>query len=258
MIYLYSGTPGSGKSYHAVCDVWNKLGRKDRNLVIANFPLALTGDRAQRFTYLDNPEITIDRLMQHARDHHRRGVEGQTLVVIDEAQCIFNSRDWNGKGIVHAALKKNPDTRMDWIKFFSQHRHLGFNFILIAQSDKMIDKQIRVLIEYDVKHLKINNGFFAFLPFTAFLAVERWYGQQMRLGSHCIRYRKKIARLYDSYALFDSLAEDAGQGAPRSGGNPPGVPAPTDQMPQRRQVDMQSFFGNGGDGTSEQLTPLTH
>lgn len=34
-----------------------------------------------------------------------------------------------------------------------------FNVILIAQSDKMLDKQIRSLIEYDVKHIKMNNGF---------------------------------------------------------------------------------------------------
>ena len=40
MIYLYSGTPGSGKSYHAVVDIVKKLGRRDKNRVIANFPLA--------------------------------------------------------------------------------------------------------------------------------------------------------------------------------------------------------------------------
>lgn len=36
-----------------------------------------------------------------------------------------------------------------------------FNVIMIAQSDKMLDKQIRSLIEYDVKHIKMNNGFFS-------------------------------------------------------------------------------------------------
>lgn len=33
-----------------------------------------------------------------------------------------------------------------------------FNVILIAQSDKMLDKQIRSLIEYDVKHMKSGTG----------------------------------------------------------------------------------------------------
>lgn len=203
MIYLYSGTPGSGKSYHAVAVIARKLGRRDRNRVIANFPL--TGKKiTSRFEYWDNSEICISRLMQYAREHHRLGVEGQTLVVIDEAQCIFNSRDWNGKGVLHSALKRQPDSRMDWIKFFSQHRKFGYNVILIAQSDKMLDKQIRSLIEYDVKHIKMNNGFFFFLP-TSFLAVEKWYGQRMKLGQEVIWYHKRVAAMYDSYALFDTL-----------------------------------------------------
>lgn len=219
MIYLYSGTPGSGKSYHAVAVIAHKLGRRDKNRVIANFPL--TGKKiTSRFEYWDNSEICISRLMQYAREHHRLGVEGQTLVVIDEAQCIFNSRDWNGKGVLHSALKRQPDSRMDWIKFFSQHRKFGYNVILIAQSDKMLDKQIRSLIEYDVKHIKMNNGFFFFLP-TSFLAVEKWYGQRMKLGQEVIWYRKRVAAMYDSYALFDTLTDtDSAQGEPRSGGSP--------------------------------------
>lgn len=213
MIYLYSGTPGSGKSFHACLDIYRRLKRIDRNRVIANFPFKLESKFVGHFDYWDNPDITIDHLMQYAAKYHKRGVEGQTMVVIDEAQCIFNSRDWNGKGVLYSALKKNPDTRMDWIKFFSQHRHLGFNFVLIAQSDKMIDKQIRVLIEYDIKHLKINNGFFSFLPVTYFMAIEKWYGQNMKLRTEIIRYKKRIAAMYDSYALFDQLSDRA-QGEP--------------------------------------------
>lgn len=220
MIWLYSGTPGSGKSYHAVADAVKKLGQRSKNRVIANFPLQ--GKRiTARFEYWDNSEITISRLMEYARKYHKVGLEGQCLLIIDEAQCIFNSRDWNGKGIIHGALKRTPDTRMDWIKFFSQHRKFGFNIILVAQSDKMLDKQIRSLIEYDVKHVKVNNGFFFFVP-TGFLAIEKWYGQRVVLGRQIIWYRKRIAALYDSYALFDTLTDGAisAQGVPRSGGSP--------------------------------------
>ena len=68
------------------------------------------------------------------------------MIVIDEAQCIFNSRDWNGKGIVHSALKKQPDSRMDWIKFFSQHRKFGFNVILIGAAVRhRIKQRVRVV-----------------------------------------------------------------------------------------------------------------
>lgn len=43
MIYLYSGTPGSGKSYHAAADIYYRLKRSkktNRYRVIANFPVA--------------------------------------------------------------------------------------------------------------------------------------------------------------------------------------------------------------------------
>lgn len=144
---------------------------------------------------------------------------------------------------------------MDWIKFFSQHRKLGYNVILIAQSDKMLDKQIRSLIEYDVKHIKMNNSFFFFLP-TSFLAVEKWYGQHMKLGTQVIWYRKRIAAMYDSYALFDALAdEDGAQGEPRSGGSPCAVPAP----PAKTNSASPAVHDGGGAElaeNAEQLPPI--
>lgn len=192
MIWLYSGTPGSGKSYHAVYDIYSKIRKKNKNKVIANFILNVPSEYKNNFIYVDNPELTIEYLQQYAYKNHFVGVEGQTLVVIDEAQILFNSRDWGS----------NSNRRMEWIKFFSQHRKYGYNFILIAQFDRMIDRQIRSLIEYEVSHMKMNN-FFWFLPFTFFLCVEHWYGQKMKTGHVIIPYRKKIATLYNSYATFD-------------------------------------------------------
>lgn len=189
-IWLYSGTPGSGKSFHATKDIYTKLKKKTKNKVIANFAF---DTHSPNFTYKDNSEITVDFLVDYACKNHEFGVEGQTLVVIDEAGTLFNCRDWG----------TNSKKRMDWIKFFSQHRKFGYNFILIAQFDKMIDRQIRMLIEYEVTHMKINN-FFMFLPLTAFLAVEHWYGQKMKTNHQVILYQKKIAKMYNSYQMFDN------------------------------------------------------
>lgn len=191
MIYLYSGTPGSGKSYHAAADIYYRLRRSkktNRYRVIANFPVAMD---SPYFRYVDNSQLTDRYLMNYARIHHVPGIEGQTLVVIDEAQIIFNSRSWQSDGT----------SRMDWIKFFTQHRKLGFDFILIAQNDRMIDRQIRCLIEYEISHMKMSN-FFRILPITVFLAVNHWYGQKMKLNHEMIFYRKKIAALYDTYMTF--------------------------------------------------------
>lgn len=194
MIYLYSGTPGSGKSYHATIDILRKLKRKSlgkikMNRVISNYSLDVKSDD---FHYLDNSELNIEFLKKFALQNHVAGVEGQTLVVIDEAQIHFNSRNWNS----------NSNVRMDWLTFFSQHRKYGYNFILIAQYDLMIDKQIRCLIEYQVAHMMINN-YFRILPIKFFLAVTRWYGQRMKLAHEIIMYRKKVSAVYNSFATFN-------------------------------------------------------
>lgn len=193
MIYLYTGTPGSGKSYHATVDIVNKLKRKKQkglkmNRVISNYFIDIN---TEDFLLLDNSEMTVDYLENFARSNHMPGVESQTLVVIDECQILFNSRNWNSQS----------KERMKWLTFFSQHRKYGYNFILIAQADFMIDKQIRGLIEYEVAHLKINN-FFSMLPIKTFLAVTRWYGQRMKVGHEVIVMRKKICNYYNSFGTF--------------------------------------------------------
>ena len=97
--------------------------------------------------------------------------------------------------------------------------------------------QSLTLLRSDVKHIKMNNGFFFFLP-TSFLAVEKWYGQRMKLGSQVIWYHKRIAALYDSYALFDTMTDSsAGQGEPRSGGTRPGVALPSSCENTQTAVD---------------------
>lgn len=145
-IQLYTGTPGSGKSFHAAKDIvrWMK---RDKGL-ICNFPVNedFVGKKLRAHVeYWDNSELTAERLVAYALEHHRIGKEGQTLVVIDECQIIFNCQDFGRKD------------RNAWVTFFAQHRKLGFNVILITQSDRMIDRQIRSLVEEEIKHRKLNN-----------------------------------------------------------------------------------------------------
>lgn len=199
MIYLYTGTPGSGKSYHATYDIINKLKRKVKkglkmNRVISNYYLDVNNN--DDFVLVDNSDLTVEYLENFAISNHKPGIEAQTLVVIDECQILFNSRNWNSQS----------RERMKWLTFFSQHRKYGYNFILIAQADFMIDKQIRGLIEYEVAHMKINN-FFSLLPIKAFLAVTRWYGQRMKVNHDIIVMRKKICKAYNSFGTFIAPTE---------------------------------------------------
>lgn len=198
MIYLYSGTPGSGKSLHSIKDIVFKLKRGGN--VIANFPVAVNKIKSKKsvgnFVYKDNKELTTDFLYDFALKNHIKGKEAQTLLVIDEAQALFNPRDFRDVN------------RKGYNQFFSLHRHLGYNVILVTQNDRLLDRQIRCLIEYEVKHRKINNfkTLGMLLPFKTFACVSYWYGVRERLGVEFFRYRKSLSDLYDSYALFDNVS----------------------------------------------------
>lgn len=232
MISLYTGTPGSGKSFHAAKDIVTRL--KRGGTLIANFPINLDSIKKVKgnFIYRDNLEMTVEFLVEYAKENHVIGKEGQALIVIDEAQVIFNCREYGNKD------------RFGWVKFFSQHRKLGYNIILIAQNDKMIDKQIRALVEYEVKHRKINNYGFAGLLFsltfqTYFVAIDYWYGMKgkdAKLSSTFFRYQKKYGNIYNSYELFDVLEKKDSKSTKLSvveGGNrlvPEALPATTDNL----------------------------
>ena len=159
MIHLYSGTPGSGKSLHTARDIRDAL-RIRKMPVIANFDVNHSLRNYDRlFTYLPNDRLDPSFLEDFARNWFagRKVREDSILLVIDEAQLVFNSRAWQ------------HGQRMDWIQFFSQHRHFGYKVVLIAQFDRMIDRQIRSLIEIETNHRKLGNfgmkGLILSLPF---------------------------------------------------------------------------------------------
>lgn len=196
MITVMTGTPGSGKSLNMAKSIYWRV--KFGKPVVANFEIneKMFKD-VSSYVYVPNEMLSPVELERIAREYfedHEFG-EGKIKLYIDECQLIFNSRTWN----------KNSD----WIRFFSQHRKLGYDIYLVAQYDEMIDKQIRTLIEYQMHHRKVNNvGLFGKLVTVMFLghpvvvAVRTWYGQKMRLGAEWMIGTKKYYRLYDTYKLF--------------------------------------------------------
>ena len=195
-IILYSGTPGSYKSYHAVqeCLKWLKDGKN----LITNFPL-IYKKRFRKikgiYEKVDNMQLTVDYLVEFAIRHHKKGVKAQTLIVIDEASIKFNSREFNNKD------------RMEWIKFLANHRHFNFDIILIAQQDRMIDRQIRSCIETEYKHRALKNYGFAgsllnLLFHGCYMCIEYWYPVKSRVGSDFGVFNARIANCYDTMGLF--------------------------------------------------------
>lgn len=197
-IYLYTGTPGSGKSIHQAIDIYYHV--KMRRPVIANFDINRSLFRDDRsFTLCENDELKPSFLEEYARDYwiSRPVKEGAIKLYIDECSLIFSARDWGQRD------------RRDWIRFFQLHRKLGYDVFLISQMDTMIDKNIRGLVEYEVKHRQLNKvGWVGALAnvisfgHPVVCAVTYWYGQKMRLSAQWMLGRKKWFRLYDTYKIF--------------------------------------------------------
>lgn len=206
MISLYSGTPGSGKSLYAAYVIYARL--KVHKRVIANFNINYDvfgrkkDDVKPYFTWLDNSELTPSTLVQFAKENHVLGRESQTLVIIDECAVMFNSRDISRKD------------RAEWIVFFQQHRKLGFDIILIAQQDRMLDRQIRGFIEVEYKHRNVRRykmfGFILSLIFGGlFVRVELWYGMRLKAGAEFFVLHRKKAKIYNTYEIFKDAVPKA-------------------------------------------------
>lgn len=189
MIYMYTGTPGSGKSLHTARDILINSKRK-RNYILCNFEINKTMLKyPQNIIEYDmfsvEPQYFIDWSIKNLEPRR----ENQALIIVDECQLIFNSREW-----------QSSKNRMAWIQFFTQHRKFGYNVILITQYDRMVDRQIRALVEYEVVHRKVNNYKLGkFIPVPVFAAITKWYGINEVISRDFFIFRKKHSKIYDSY-----------------------------------------------------------
>lgn len=233
-IDFYTGTPGSGKSYHCAIEIYNAI-RNGKN-VIGNIEVntsaippkgnQLKGD----YIFINNEEwlnnsiremkkdkngkirlvqandvfSCVQGLRGYAFNFHERNKKGQfklhqTLLVLDECSDLFNSRSWN------------RSDRLTWISFFRQHRKLGYDCILISQDDKSIDKQIRSILETQYLHRNISNykkmGKMLSFPFggNLFVTIKSQYGyskKDAKTGSKFIYGSNKYFDIYDTTQLF--------------------------------------------------------
>ena len=201
MIEFYSGTPGSGKSLHVAEKLyyWVRAGLP----AVGNFDINLDRIKTRHkkeYVFKRNDELTPEFLLAYANEQIKKKgkvKEDSILLVIDECQLMFNARDWTKQG------------RGEWLHFFTLHRHLGYKIILVAQFDRMIDRQVRSLIEYEYIHRKVSNFgrkgkiVSALALGNLFVCVKVWYPMKEKVGSEFFKAHKRYYSLYDTYALFE-------------------------------------------------------
>lgn len=243
MIEISQGTPGSGKSASAVARAIRHLNAG--GVVAANFSLVdgwcdtiankhimsyfsdnyryeWSKSLWERFHVVKSCEAIKkinprEKACKHYKDNGSYK-EGYGLLIIDEAQLIFNSRKW--------------DKNFEWIEFFTQHRKLGWNVILIAHSLDMIDSQIRPLIEYESRFRNLKKVSLPLVPvpmspINMFLVITRYAGLSAGTGEIFSRDVFPLptwaAKLYDSCEIFSAENWNNSQ-EPMLCGRPPAPP----------------------------------
>lgn len=203
MIQAFTGVPGGGKSLHAAQEILDAVRFKNVP-VIANFDvnrpklykkgIFARKDKAE-FYRLGNDELDPAMLIAFSKAYYSTHdfSESGILLIIDEAQIMFNSRSWNEEG------------RADWIYFFTNSRHFGYRVILICQFLEMLDKQIRSVIEVEVRHRNMANFGLAGRLISLcvggklFACVTYYCGLKQRIGVQYVFGRRHLYDFYDSY-----------------------------------------------------------
>lgn len=191
MITCYTGKPGSGKTLDVMIDIDNYL--KHHRYVMCNFPV----NGSDFVKTVSSSSVTPQIILNYFDGLRVSGKESEFLLVLDEAQTIFNSRTWL------------QNSKVGWIDFFTQHRKLGFEIILICQNVDMLDKQIRACIEYEIIHRRYSRfGFFGklfALFFGDFVRLKKWYGMKDILKRESFHAGKKYFDMYNTNEIIKGV-----------------------------------------------------
>lgn len=212
-VSLVVGTPGSGKSYYSVRAIAHAV-QKGR-VVATN--VELVDDWAERLARQNPLRRLSKRAVARRAEQYRSRVlvsddlaelfrirlhgsgEGRGLMVLDEAHNWMNARSWQAGG------------RDEVVRFFTQHRKLGWDVLLITQDEQNIDRQVRSLFEYLVRLRNLRNFKVMgvrLVPVSFFIAIWSWSAnQKMIVKREAFRLHRPTARLYDSMAVSHGLDE---------------------------------------------------
>lgn len=134
MLYLYTGVPGAGKTLYAVSNLVKRKDFKDRPIFVDGIK-DLDHDK---INYFDIPEGESIQTWP-------KWAPPGAIIVVDECQRIFRPRP---------SGSKVPD----YVAELETHRHRGLDFILITQHPRLIDINLRSLIEHHTHLSKTNLG----------------------------------------------------------------------------------------------------
>lgn len=208
-ITLIKGRPGAGKSYE--CVVHHILPSiKEGRKVVTNIPLNVDhfafiyGESAR--SLLEVVPFDFDgghRYLSDPEDYKKyqdwKNDKGQgCLFVLDECHLLF---PLSGRG------KAQTDLAERQIEFFSGHRHWGFDFIFLTQSDRKINRLLREDIEICIEVRK-NRA----IGDKSYRRYVYYYGDGKSKGlieQDSRQYEDKFFPFYKSHTKSESDVKEA-------------------------------------------------
>lgn len=186
MIQLYTGVPGSGKSYKMVHDLANLLEKEpDINVIsnIDNLKLPHTNFDELLEDLYPGAKRRGDRLEQFFHMEHQEKLSeefgGPILYVLDECQLYFPRRG------------TMPNTE----EYFQRHRHLGHYVLLASQAASLINRNLIPLIELEYHAPRRTISFFGEIRYK-----ERSpQSPKQIIRSITLRPKQAIFDLYQSF-----------------------------------------------------------
>ena len=141
MIELYEGVPGSGKSYHAICEKFLPWVRQGRRLYIAVDGIYL--DRLALFTGIEletlEQQITIWKdSVEVSRPFHMSNPARQSLSMKPKPSF--------------GRCRRSKPGLLRWLE---THRHYGVDILLMSQDFRQMSQGVTRLIEATVKFRKL-------------------------------------------------------------------------------------------------------
>lgn len=182
---LYTGVPGSGKSYRLVYDVDRLLNENPDITVIANI-------KGLKLPHLDFDDFLLECVPEAADlsdrlekffdyEHQSRMNEkfgGPVMYVLDECQSFFPRR------------KSLPNTEL----YFQKHRHLGHHVLMATQACKLLNQNLVALMELEYQAVRRSASLFGELRYR----TKSPQSNEV-ISTVTLRPKKRIFELYRSF-----------------------------------------------------------
>lgn len=137
-LLLETGVAGTGKTLYAIQKhIIPEL--KSGGVVYTNID-GLIPSRIAIFYNMD--VFTVEKNIRQIKDvkFFYKEIEKNAMVVLDEAQNIFNNRDWQSTA------------NSELIKYLMEHRHYGHKLVFVTPHIDSLDAGIKRVAEFTYKH----------------------------------------------------------------------------------------------------------